>query len=471
VQAVLTVIIIAAYLAVLTFVALRARAAGRFEEFSVARRCLPLPLIFGSLAATYIGPAFSLGFVGKGFHAGYFYFFIALATPLQYVLVGLGVASRLRQCRDCHTLGDVMRLRYNRTCQFFAGIISVGLCAGVASIGAKVGGHIVTALFDISLGHAVVIMVTITAIYTTMGGLRASVITDAFQFTTFVILLPLVCFWVITSRVDGAWDTLVTQAMEATHQGLQQTSGLEILGLVMSYFLGEALIPPYANRALASSSTAVSRRGFLLGGAFCVVWFVVMFSLGIAARAVVPSGCPEDEVLLSLVRLSLPNELYALMLVILISIVMSTMDSVLNAGAVSFTQDIVKPFFSISDEKALKIGRLATLCIAALAALFALRVENIIKGLLYCYTTWAPAILPALIAGLWLKRPAPLAGLLSMLTGTGVSLLANTLIARHYQHLDSAVAILPALLASVGVYVLGHFISQHRQSATTEADE
>ncbi len=465
-QSVLTVAIIAAYLAVLTFVALRARAAGRFEEFSVARRCLPLPLIFGSLAATYVGPAFSLGFVGKGFHAGYFYLLIALATPLQYVLVGLGVASRLRQCRDCHTLGDVMRLRYNRACQILAGIISVGLCAGFATVSAKVGGQIVTSLFDISLGRAVMIMVAITAVYTTMGGLRASVITDAFQFTTFVILLPIVFFWAISCRVEGAWNTLVAQGIEATRQGFQQTGGLEVLGLITAYFLGEALIPPYANRALASSSTAVSRQGFLLGGAFCVVWFVVVFSLGIAARAIVPAGCGEDEVLLSLVRMSLPNELYALMLVILISIVMSTLDSLLNAGAVSFTQDIVKPFYPVSDVQALCIGRLATLCIAALAALFALRVESIIKGLLYCYTTWAPAILPALIAGLWLKRPAPLAGLLSMLVGTGVSLLANTLIAHHYPHLDIAVAILPALVASVGGYVLGHLISQHRRPKT-----
>ena len=67
---VLSVAVVLAYVILLTFVAVRARAARHFEEFSLAKRALPLALVFGSLAATYVGPAFSIGFVGRGFKSG-----------------------------------------------------------------------------------------------------------------------------------------------------------------------------------------------------------------------------------------------------------------------------------------------------------------------------------------------------------------------------------------------------------------
>lgn len=466
-QSVLTVAIITAYLAVLTFVALRARATGRFEEFAVARRALPLPLIFGSLAATYVGPGFSLAFVDQGYAAGYLFFFIALGVPLQKILTGLGVAGRLRQCPNCHTLGDVMGLKYNRSCQFMAGLISVGLCMGLAAVMARAGGQIITGLFDIPLSHAVIVMVALTAVYTAMGGLRASVVTDAFQFMSFAVLLPLIFLWLTFTQVSGGWSQFVQRASQSTSIGWHSTHCIEILGLVTAFFLGETLLPPYANRALASKSTQVSRNGFLFGGAFCVFWFLVMFSLGITASCLLPEGIEEDYILLNLVQITLPTELYALIMVVLISIVMSSLDSLLNAGAVSFTQDIVKPLHPVPDEQALRIGRLATLSIAALAAFFALKVEGILDGLLYCYTIWAPAILPALIGGLWIRRPKVMAGMLSMLVGVGVSLLSNLLLSHcwpeSWPQVDTAVTILPSLVAAILAYVIGHHLSSQTE--------
>ena len=68
-----SVAVIGAYVVVLTYVALRARAARDFSEFSLAGRALPLALVFGSLAATYVGPGYSIGFVGKGFRSGFLF--------------------------------------------------------------------------------------------------------------------------------------------------------------------------------------------------------------------------------------------------------------------------------------------------------------------------------------------------------------------------------------------------------------
>ncbi|MFB0524226.1 MAG: sodium:solute symporter [Phycisphaerae bacterium] len=451
-----SVAVVVTYLAVLTFVAVRARAAREFTEFSLAGRVLPLALVFGSLAATYVGPGFSIGFVGRGFKSGFLFLSIGLAYSVQNILVGLLVAPRLRGLENCHTLGDAIGQKYDRKCQIVAGVISVGLCAGFAAVMASAGGVVLSDTFGLPIWSSVTIVVGVTALYTTFGGLRASVITDAFQFSAFAILLPITLLLVLALNLNQGTSTFTEEAATATVAGFSSTSPIEIIGLMAAFLLGETLIPPYANRALASRTTRISRNGFILAGVFSVVWFMVMIALGVTARSIIPESTGEDHVLLNLVKSTIPAGGYALLLVVLVSIVMSSLDSLLNAGAVAFTEDIVKPFMCLPDKAALNVGRSATIIIAAIAAAGAVAVPSIISGLLICYTIWAPAILPALIIGLWLKRPRPLAGILSMLVGTAVAIVFQFIF-------PSAVkipAIILALSSALLAYMLGHWIER-----------
>jgi SSS family solute:Na+ symporter len=457
---VLPVIVVGAYVVVLTFVALRARAARQFSEFSLARRALPLALVFGSLAATYVGPGFSIGFVGRGFKSGFLFLGIGLAYSVQNILVGLFIAPRLRALKGCHTLGDAIRQKYDRKCQIVAGIISVSVCTFFAAVMAHAGGVVINDIFGLPNWSSVIVVVGITALYTTFGGLRASVITDAFQFTTFALLLPLTLIFVLIFRFDGGAAAFSEQASVATSNGFGSASFIEIVGLVAAFLLGETLIPPYANRALASRTTRISRNGFMLAGLFSIVWFIVMIALGVAARSIVPAGTDEDHVLLKLVGSIMPASGYALLLVVLVSVVMSSLDSLLNAGAVAFAEDIVKPFAELPDEKALNVGRCATIVIAVIAMAVAPAVPSVIDGLLICYTIWASAILPALIIGLLVKRPRPLAGILSMGVGTFVAMSAIVFLFIFPSIIKAPAIIIPALGAALLAYILGHWLDK-----------
>ena len=460
-----SVVVVVAYLAVLTFVAVRARAARQFTDFSLAGRALPLALVFGSLAATYVGPGFSIGFVGRGFKSGFLFLFIGLAYSVQNILVGLLVAPRLRALKDCHTLGDAIGQKYDRKCQIVAGIISVGLCAGFAAVMAKAGGVVLSDTFGLPIWSSVIIVVGVTALYTTFGGLRASVVTDAFQFSAFAILIPVTLLFVFVFHLNKGITTFTEEAATATAAGFSSTSLIEIVGLVTAFLLGETLIPPYANRALASRTTQISRNGFILAGIFSVLWFTVMIALGISARSIIAVGTNEDHVLLNLIKSFMPTGGYALLLVILVSVIMSSLDSLLNAGAVAFTQDIIKPFAKLSDGAALNIGRCATIVTAAIAAAGALAVPSIIDGLLICYAIWAPAILPALIIGLWVKHPKPLAGILSMGIGAAVAVTLWIMFKFIFNWpIEVCVhrIIIPGLGLALLAYVLGHWIEKNK---------
>ena len=461
-EAVISATIIIAYVILLTFVALRARNVHDFEDFSIAKRSLPLALVFGSLTANYVGPVFTIGFVGKGFNSGFLFLGIGLAYAIQNIFVGLVVAPKLRALNNCYTLGDAIGQKYGKKCQVIAGVISVGLCVGFSAVMAKAGGDVINNVFNLPknlLWLSVVIIISFTTIYTTFGGLRASVITDAFQFTSFAIFLPvtlLITFWF---HLKGNPSVFYQQAYEATKEGLQSTSFINIIGLVVAFLLGETLIPPFANMSLASKTTNISRNGFILGGIFSIFWFMIMVSLGIMARSIIPDNTEAGMELFSLVKTVLPVSGYTLLLVVLIAVIMSSLDSLLNAGAVCFTQDIIKPFKSMSDRISLKTGRITTVAIAIVAAACALFVQNIIDGLLTCYAIWTPAILPALIIGLWIKNPKPLAGILSMGIGSAVSVMLWILLKFILEwSVDYSLprVIIPGLTFSILAYFIGH---------------
>jgi len=461
---VFSAVLVVGYVVVLIAVAVRARTAREYEDFSIARRSLPLALVFGSLCATYVGPGFSIGFVGRGHNSGFLFLFIGAAYALQNILVGLLVAPKLRELKGCYTLGDVVGQKYGARCQVLAGIISVLLCTLFSAVMISAGGRILQNMLGVPKWIAVVFVAVVTTSYTTFGGLRASVITDAYHFALHAFLFAGILLYELLTHFQGGAASFAREAIAATTQGFEATTPLEICTFIIAFLLGETLIPPYANLALASRTTSVSRASFVLAGCFAVLWFAVMIALGVVARPLIAGDTSEDYILLKLVKATVPHAAYALMLVALLSVILSSLDSLLNAGAVVFTQDILRRFTARQDRAALIAGRYSTIVIAAVASGLAVFVPTVIKGLLVCYGIWAPAILPAVILGLWTKRPRPLAAFLSMIVGTTVGGAMGIVFLMYQQqgHVSKmeTPAIVPALVCSLVAYLIGHHIQR-----------
>lgn len=461
---VLSTVLVVGYIVVLIVVAARARTAREYEDFAVAKRSLPLALIFGSLCATYVGPGYSLGFVGRGYRTGFLFLFIGAAYALQNILVGLLIAPKLRELKGCHTLGDAIGQKYGARCQLVAGIISVLLCTLFSAVMISAGGRVLESMLEIPKWIAVVLVAVVTASYTTFGGLRASVITDAYHFALHAFLFCGILLYELLVHFQGGAASFAREAAAATSGGFQNITPLEMVTFLIAFLLGETLIPPYANLALASKNTNVSRTGFILAGCFSLVWFAVMIAIGIVARPLIAPDT-EDRILLTLVKTTAPPAANALMLVALLSVIMSSLDSLMNAGAVVFTQDILRRFTVRRDSAALMAGRYSTVVIAAVGSGLAVFVPSVIKGLLVCYGIWAPAILPAVIIGLWSKKPRPLAAFLSMIVGAvvggavGIVFLWLQRGPGRISRVETP-AIVPALLCSLLAYLIGHYMQR-----------
>src|SRR5450759_4533207 len=140
-------------------------------------------MVFASMAATIIGPGFSVGFTAKGWGTGYLFYYLVLAYAVQVVVVGLYFAPKLSQRRDCSSLGDVMRKNYGATAQLLTGVVSVGLCIGFTAVMCKVGGSILHVVTGWPLLVCFALVTGITALVTFSGGVRATIATEGLQFS------------------------------------------------------------------------------------------------------------------------------------------------------------------------------------------------------------------------------------------------------------------------------------------------
>ena len=421
-----------------------------FSDFSVGGRAVPFSMIFASLSAAYIGPGYTMGFTAKGYETGFLFFFVVLAFTLQTTLVGLFLAPRLHRFADCHTIGDVIGRVYGRGAHIVSGFISFALCTGFVAIIAKVGGNVAHGAIGVPVVVGIFLVTGVGVLYSYTGGIKSVIATEALQFAIFAVAIPLlVWFTLVEGKVDLA--TATASGWAATHKALGSMGGIQLAALFVSFFLGETLIPPYANRALASDSEQTARSGFLAGAGYSVIWFGMVVGLGVAAQQILP-GAKPDDVFMTLAIKFLPHGLLGLLVVALLAIIMSSQESILNAGAVSFTKDLVETVRNshMSDPSRLILSRVATFVMGLVAAILALAAPSIIDGLLLIYALWAPSVLPILVLGLLLRRVPAAAGLPAMIAGGGTAAIWQF----GLKEPGGVPAVLLGLAANLGVFLI-----------------
>ena len=384
------------------------------EDYAVGSRQIPGGIIFASLSATFIGPGYTMGLANNAAEKGYIWFIIFCAFSLQTILVGLFVAPRLRQYDKAYTLGNIMGYHYGKAVQFISGVITVILCTGVVGTITKASGDIISGFTGLPFIWAVVISASVVLLYSTVGGIKTVVMTDVLQFILLSICVPLILIMMFAKH--GITEMIHTIPVTAkTLSG--HFSPLALFSLFLAFFFGECLLPPYTNRALMANDKKSAKIGFLLTGGFSVSWFFICTSIGIFSMGVLPEG--TENYYIGAIQTFLPAGLLGLVIASMISIIMSSQDSFLNAASVSFSGDVLTLFSPKFKEgkQALLYSRILNVIIGFFAVIFATKIPSIVEALLLCYTLWAPTIVFPLLIAVIKKDVHPIAGFGAIICG------------------------------------------------------
>ncbi len=174
------------------------------REFSVSHRSYSSMVIFATLSASFIGGGFSIGNAEKVFSLGIVNIVALWGFSLKEILVARFIAPRTGNFTDVISAGDIMEQGYGKVARVVTGFFSVFLCAGI--VGAQVGA--MGLIFNVFLGiepiWGILIGCGIVIAYSTVGGMRAVILTDVIQFCVLAIGIPAVLVFGIV-KLGGAF--------------------------------------------------------------------------------------------------------------------------------------------------------------------------------------------------------------------------------------------------------------------------
>ncbi|MHC4727238.1 MAG: sodium:solute symporter family protein [Planctomycetota bacterium] len=368
------------------------------QEFSVSHRSYTSFVIFATLSASFIGGGFSIGNAEKVFRLGVANIIALWGFSLKEILVAKFIAPKMDNFPNVISAGDIMEQGYGKPAKVVTGFFSVFLCAGI--VGAQVGamGLIFKEFVGIEPIWGILIGCGIVIAYSTIGGMRAVVLTDVIQFCVLAIGLPAALIFGII-KLGGF--SAIREAVPAGHFSVPantMTIGA-FLSLFLTFLLGETLVPPYVQRLFIGKNSAHTARGTMLSGIFSIPFFVITGAIGLLALAL-DSTINPNQAMPYVIRTVLPVGVRGIVIAGVISIVMSSADSFLNGAATSCINDIVKPLLKtpLPERQELLLAKLTNCFVGIFAVVFAIKISSILDILIYAYNFWAPVILVPLAA-------------------------------------------------------------------------
>ena len=414
-------VIIIFYLSVILLVGLwSGKGMKSLQEFSVSHRSYTSIVIFATLSASFIGGGFSIGNAEKVFRFGIVNIVALWGFSLKEILVAKFIAPRMGNFTDVISVGDIMDRGYGKIGRIVTGFFSVFLCAGI--VGAQVGA--MGLIFNVFLGiepiWGIMIGCGIVIAYSTVGGMRAVVLTDIIQFCVLAIGLPAALVFGVV-KVGGL--SAIKAATPVGHfmiPGEAMTS-ISLLSLFLTFLLGETLVPPYVQRLFLAKDSIHTARGTMLSGIFSIPFFAITGAIGLIALALDPKLDP-NLAMPYVIRSVLPVGVRGVVIAGVISIVMSSADSFLNGAATGCVNDLVRPIWKnpMSKRQELLLVKFINCLVGILAVIFAIKIRSILDILIYAYNFWAPVIvvpLAAVLLGGQVTRIGFLAGTVAGVVG------------------------------------------------------
>lgn len=373
------------------------------EEYMVSRNQFGSWMALATIVASAMGAwiLFSPPEVGatSGI-AGIVGYCIGQATP---AVVFAGIGSRIRFLMpNGHSLNEYVLHRFGNAMYILTlGIIVfymfIYLAAELTAIAKAV-----QIMADVPLGWTALVVITAVFVYTTYGGLGATIFTDAIQF---VVIVPLLILSLIVAVVGlGGWETALAPVQQNAPELLSfgNIPGIKFgATLVIAVLAAEMFNQGNWQRIYACRSDRVVKRSFL--ASFLVI-LPMLFIAGLLGILAAHFGFNDDRAFFSLIQqLSLPVWFTITVLVLALALVMSSLDSLLNGITSVFTLDLMRFFPQMRSAGVLRVSRILAVVIGTIAIFIAAQGYNVLYLFLLADLICAGAIFPILY-GLYSRR-------------------------------------------------------------------
>lgn len=384
------------------------------DDLFLGGRSFGWGLIGLSLFASNISSATIIGLSGAAYTTGIVNSVYEWLSALPLIIAALIFVPLYLRSRIT-TIPEFLAKRFDRRSQVFFSAVTVIMSIVVEMAGGLYAGAIVMQAFfpNIELWHVTLPLAIVAGIYTAFGGLRAVVYTDAIQAIILIVGCSVLTY-MLYARLDFSWANVLANVPEGHFSVVRPLSdstlpwpGL-ILGVPFLGFWYWTTNQYIVQRVLGARDVRQARWGVMLAGLLKIVPLFVMVIPGAMAISILPDLPNGDAVFPRAVVEILPVGLVGIVLAGLLSAIMSSVDSTLNSASTLLVVDFVKPNNpDISDTDMAKYGRISTLILMLVAALWAPMIANfegLWSYLQQMFSIVVPPIVVIFLVGVFYKR-------------------------------------------------------------------
>jgi Na+/proline symporter len=270
-------------------------------------------------------------------------------------------------------------------------------------------------LADVPLGWTALVVITATFIYTTYGGLDATIFTDAIQF---VVIVPLLLISLAIAVIAlGGWQAALEPIQLNAPQLLSFVNGSGIkmgASLLIAIVAAELFNQSNWQRVYACRTDRTVERAFANSTLAIMPMILIAGLLGVLAMHF---GFNDDRAFFSLMQqLSLPLWVMLSVLVLALALVMSTLSSLLNGIASVFTVDLMRLFPQMRSSSLLRASRILTVIIGIPTIVIAAQGYDVLYLFLLADLVCAGAFFPV-VYGFYSRRLSGRVAFLSTVVG------------------------------------------------------
>ena len=390
------------YFAVIIFIGLRmGRKEDNLEDFALGGRRIPWWAVLASIIAAETSAGTFFGTPGEGFALrNYTYLQLAFGTILARILVSYIFIKPYYDYR-VFSIYEYLTARFGTTTKNAASavfmvtrLLASGARLYVAAIALALAYEMIagsrpgeTGTLFIYIGACVAIVI-LTAIYTTLGGIKAVIWTDFIQ-ASIMMGSALVALGLLYSAIPGGWhqiaelhggfhfSDLIATGLDPAKSGWSRWQGMfEVEYTIFAGLIGSTFVTmathgtdqDMVQRMLTAPDIRRSRRSLILSGLADIPIVLTFLSIGLLLWTyyqvhpdpTLPKS--PNEVFCHYVLYQMPVGLRGLLIAGIFATAMGSLSTALNALATSFTRDWYVPYIrpGATDGQTMTAARRAT---------------------------------------------------------------------------------------------------------------
>ncbi|WP_099159625.1 sodium:solute symporter family protein [Virgibacillus ndiopensis] len=376
------------------------------ESWTVGGRSLPIYVVAGTQFATGVGGGVLVAHIGIGYSAGW----SAITYNLLYsigIIVLVLLANWLKEHKFT-TMPEIFKKLYGEhklmmtIVTFMAIVVPFGwLCTQLVAFGS-----LFTEITGIDFTLLIVIFAAISLLFVLPGGLKSVAWTD-FLFGCFMIIMTVIS-GIYAFNLAGGWSEITSNVpgnMINIPEGLGAVGTTTIIFWILAIFPGALTNQMSYQRIYAASSPSVAKKGFIIAAIVGVISGIWASFMGIAIFSMNPD-LNDPELASGWFLTQIPLWFMALYGSFIIATIMSTVSSAVQSVVVNITTDIYQSYINpnASDQKILRLSRLMSVVVIALAVGLALYYPKALGWLVATYAYSASGLLVPIFGGFILRK-------------------------------------------------------------------